>query len=75
MSDTTEFIVTGFVPRLWVMTLWRIFAVDTQFKQLQKRSQQHTIMECSTKAHDILQQKKSTAKLCLTQQKKIQASL
>ena len=22
----------------WVMTLWKIFAVDTQFKQLQKRS-------------------------------------
>ena len=31
-------IVTGFVPRLWVMTLWKIFAVDTQFKQLRKRS-------------------------------------
>ena len=31
-------IVTGFVPRLWVMTLWMIFAVDTQFKQLRKRS-------------------------------------
>ena len=30
--------VTGFVPRLWVMTLWKIFAVDTQFKQLRKRS-------------------------------------
>ena len=27
-------IVTGFVPRLWVMTLWKIFAVDTLFKQL-----------------------------------------
>ena len=26
------------VPRLWVMTLWKIFAVDTQFKQLRKRS-------------------------------------
>ena len=23
------FLVTGFVPRLWVMTLWKIFAVDT----------------------------------------------
>ena len=32
------FVVTGFVPRLWVMTLWKIFAVDTQFKQLRKRS-------------------------------------
>ena len=31
-------IVTGFEPRLWVMTLWKIFAVDTQFKQLRKRS-------------------------------------
>ena len=31
-------VVTGFVPRLWVMTLWKIFAVDTQFKQLRKRS-------------------------------------
>ena len=30
--------VTGFEPRLWVMTLWKIFAVDTQFKQLRKRS-------------------------------------
>ena len=31
-------LVTRFVPRLWVMTLWKIFAVDTQFKQLRKRS-------------------------------------
>ena len=31
-------IVTGFVPRFWVMTLWKIFAVDMQFKQLRKRS-------------------------------------
>ena len=28
----------GFVPRLWVMTLWKIFAADTQFKQLRKKS-------------------------------------
>ena len=34
----TIIIVTGFVPRLWVMTLWKIFEVDTQFKQLRKRS-------------------------------------
>ena len=33
-----KIIVTGFVPWLWVMTLWKIFAVDTQFKQLRKRS-------------------------------------
>ena len=41
-KPTTEtlIIVTGFVPRLWVMTLWKIFAVDTQFKQLRKRSLQ-----------------------------------
>ena len=25
-------IVTGFVPRLWVMTLWKIFAVNTQLR-------------------------------------------
>ena len=31
-------IVTGFVPRLRVMTLWKISVVDTQFKQLWKRS-------------------------------------
>ena len=30
--NVVKFIVTGFVPRLWVMTLWKIFAVDTQFK-------------------------------------------
>ena len=33
-----QHLVTGFEPRLWVMTLWKIFAVDTQFKQLRKRS-------------------------------------
>ena len=38
VSPSNNIIVTGFVPRLWVMTLWKIFAVDTQFKQLQKRS-------------------------------------
>ena len=27
---TVQIIVTRFVPRLWVMTLWKIFAVDTQ---------------------------------------------
>ena len=27
---------------LWVMTLWKIFAVDTQFKQLRKRSLKKT---------------------------------
>ena len=31
-------IVNGLVPRLWVTTLWKIPAADTQFKQLRKRS-------------------------------------
>ena len=38
VTQWINIIVNGLVPRLWVMTLWKIFAVDTQFKQLRKRS-------------------------------------
>ena len=44
MKIIFNIIVTGFVPRLWVMTLWKIFAVDTQPSKYSRKRNRFSIV-------------------------------